>query len=180
MFLELWCSSKCGSLIILGAKAEEPPNMCSGRPTAWLTARVPAEKDSLCDTRTSSATFHTPEVTKQSWKLKWPGRKKHTEGRVWGRSRHGTCMFRWAWTLEPELKTRCSDKLDIHLFSITCYRCLVPEENVLFSTDILLWNRSRNLHRIIKITSRIWNRFHEIWWWLSFLPLNLHGHLFQF
>uniref|UniRef100_A0A3P9HZV0 Uncharacterized protein n=1 Tax=Oryzias latipes TaxID=8090 RepID=A0A3P9HZV0_ORYLA len=41
-------------------------------------------------------------------------------------------------TLEPELKTRCSDKLDIHLFSITCYRCLVPEENVLFSTDILL------------------------------------------
>lgn len=28
--------------------------------------------DSLCDTRTSSATFHTPEVTKQSWKLKWP------------------------------------------------------------------------------------------------------------
>lgn len=26
----------------------------------------------LCDTRTNSATFHTPEVTKQSWKLRCP------------------------------------------------------------------------------------------------------------
>lgn len=26
----------------------------------------------LCDTLTSSATFHTPEVTKQSWKLRCP------------------------------------------------------------------------------------------------------------
>lgn len=30
---------------------------------------------SLCDTLTSSATFHTPEVTKQSWKLRCPVEK---------------------------------------------------------------------------------------------------------
>ncbi|TNN58264.1 hypothetical protein EYF80_031504 [Liparis tanakae] len=35
-----------------------------------------SRRDLLCDTRTSSATFHTPEVTKQSWKLKWPGKRR--------------------------------------------------------------------------------------------------------
>lgn len=30
----------------------------------------------LCDTLTSSVTFQTPEVTKQSWKLKCPKREK--------------------------------------------------------------------------------------------------------
>lgn len=30
----------------------------------------------LCDTLTSSATFHTPDVTKQSWKLRCPAQKK--------------------------------------------------------------------------------------------------------
>jgi len=30
----------------------------------------------LCDTLTSSATFHTPEVTKQSWKFRCPEQKR--------------------------------------------------------------------------------------------------------
>lgn len=41
-------------------------------------------KDSLCDTLTSSVTFQTPEVTKQSWKLKCPEEGK---GQV-SKSRH--------------------------------------------------------------------------------------------
>lgn len=34
----------------------------------------------LCDTLTSSATFHTPEVTKQSWKLRCPVQKMMSLG----------------------------------------------------------------------------------------------------
>ena len=43
---------------------------------------IDTSRDSLCDTRTSSATFHTPEVTKQSWKLrfKWPVERRGEKG----------------------------------------------------------------------------------------------------
>lgn len=52
--------------------------VCTGECVVRVTVRVTVTErrgsDSLCDTRTSSATFHTPEVTKQSWKLKCPGK----------------------------------------------------------------------------------------------------------
>lgn len=41
---------------------------------AWLS-RSCIFQHLLCDTLTSSATFHTPEVTKQSWKLRCPVQK---------------------------------------------------------------------------------------------------------
>lgn len=41
-----------------------------------LSSALAGRKNSLCDTLTSSVTFQTPEVTKQSWKLKCPEEEK--------------------------------------------------------------------------------------------------------
>lgn len=88
--------------------------------------------DSLCETRTSSATFHTPEVTKQSWKLKWPERERGGGGR--GECVRADCIYQnmykndLIWT-HTHARTRtlswktCLEKLDILSLSSSGIMC---------------------------------------------------------
>lgn len=68
-----------------GADVEEEGGWGGDHFGFWREQNVSKNDDarySLCDTRTSSATFHTPDVTKQSWKLRCPVQRKKKKKNV--------------------------------------------------------------------------------------------------